>query len=98
RRETRVVQRDRVLRGGDPLRPDPVDPGFRDQADALLGGRQPENPGRSRQPAGDARLRPEALAHLELVGLAEPALDRVAELRLEIAPDVEVGRRAGAAV
>ena len=40
----------------------------------------------------------EGRAHLELVALREPALDRRSELVLELAPDVEERGRAGAAV
>ena len=71
-------------------------PGLDRDPDALLGGRQPEDAGRAREPAADPRHRPEALAHLELVGLPEPALDRVAQLGLEVRADVEVAGRARA--
>ena len=42
-------------------------------------------------------LQLEARTHLELVALREPALDRRPELVLELAPDVQVGGRAGPA-
>ena len=55
-RQHRVMQGDRVLGQGDPLRPDPPDPRLRHQPDSLLGDRQPEDARRPGQPAGDARL------------------------------------------
>ena len=96
--KARVEQRDRVFGQGDALRPDAVDAGVGDEADALLDGRQRDDPGRPDEPCPDSRLGIVSLAHRELVALAEPALDRVSQLPLERVTDVEPGGRTGSAV
>ena len=74
-------------------------PASADERDPVLGGGQAEDrPACPTSQPPDARPRLVALPHLELVALPEPAPDRLAELVLELAPDVEEGGRAGSAV
>ena len=88
------MEGDRVLGQGDPLGADPVDAGLGGQPRTLLHGRQPEDRRRADEPAPDPGLRIVALGHRELVALAEPAPDRVPDLALQLAADVDEGRRA----
>src|SRR5439155_23325430 len=63
-----------------------------------LGAAQARDRRRPDEPALDARAGIERGAHRELIALAEPALDRVAQAALQFASDEQEGRRAGSGV
>jgi hypothetical protein len=80
------------------LRRQPLDAGLGHQPDADLHGRHGQHRRCPHPEALDVGRRLVHRAHRELVALTEPPLDRGPQLLLEVAPHVEEGRRARAAV
>src|SRR5439155_6763296 len=93
--EPGVEELDRVFGERGALPPDLRDPRFGGQGDPDLDPYQAQDRRRPDEPACDAHAGIERGAHRELVALAEPALDRVAEAVLDVAPDEEERRGAG---
>jgi hypothetical protein len=73
---------------------DPLNARISDDRGPLLDGGKRQDRRRAREPAADARRGVVGTLHLELLALAEPALNRRAQPGLALGGDVEIGRRA----
>ena len=82
----------------DRLGADRLDTCFGRHGDAALGRDQAEDARRADQHAADVVARPEVGSHRELVGVREPAVERLVDLLDQLLRHVRERRRAGAAV